>query len=92
MMAGWGGDLVGMTNVPEVVLAREAGLCYAAIALVTNYAAGISETPLSHEEVVAATSRDKESLEQLLMAAVKEIPAQKSCSCSAAVAFWPWTD
>lgn len=92
MMAGWGGDLVGMTNVPEVVLAREAGLCYAAIALVTNYAAGISETPLSHEEVVAATSRDKESLEQLLMAAVKEIPAQKSCSCSAAAAFWPWTD
>jgi 5'-methylthioadenosine phosphorylase len=92
MMAGWGGDLVGMTNVPEVILAREAGLCYAAIALVTNYAAGISETPLSHEEVLAAMSRDKKSLEQLLMAGVEEIPVNKSCVCAAAAGFWPWDD
>ncbi|NLA27102.1 MAG: S-methyl-5'-thioinosine phosphorylase, partial [Firmicutes bacterium] len=42
MLAHLGSDLVGMTNVPEVVLAREAGLCYATIALVSNFAAGIS--------------------------------------------------
>ncbi len=46
-----GGDLVGMTNVPEVVLAREAGLCYATIAVVTNWAAGVSKEPIKHGEV-----------------------------------------
>lgn len=46
-----GGDVVGMTNVPEVALAREAGICYAAVAIVTNWAAGISREPLKHEEV-----------------------------------------
>ncbi len=47
-----GGDIVGMTSVPEVVLAREAGIHYATLAMVTNFAAGISDSPLSHEEVV----------------------------------------
>jgi 5'-methylthioadenosine phosphorylase len=46
-----GGDLVGMTNVPEVVLAREAGICYAAVAVVTNWAAGISGEPVKHHQV-----------------------------------------
>src|SRR5690606_29757669 len=46
-----GGDVVGMTSVPEAVLAREAGICYAAMAMVTNMGAGMEERPLSHEEV-----------------------------------------
>lgn len=46
-----GGDLVGMTGVPEVVLARELGLCYASLALIANWAAGIGEGPVSHAEV-----------------------------------------
>jgi 5'-methylthioadenosine phosphorylase len=45
-----GGDLVGMTGVPEVVLAREAGICYATLALATNWAAGMADKVLSHEE------------------------------------------
>src|SRR5690606_2867755 len=53
-----GGDVVGMTSVPESVLAREAGLCYAAMAMVTNMAAGISESPLTHEEVVDVMARN----------------------------------
>lgn len=61
-----GGDVVGMTNVPEVVLAKEMGLRYAAIALVTNYGAGISSTPLSHEEVVQVMAQHSASLQQLL--------------------------
>jgi len=51
MFRRMGGDLVGMTNVPEVVLAREAGICYAAVAAVTNWAAGIAPEPLKHQEV-----------------------------------------
>ena len=47
-----GGDVVGMTGVPEVVLARELGLRYSSIAIATNWAAGI-QGKVSHEEVVA---------------------------------------
>jgi 5'-methylthioadenosine phosphorylase len=46
-----GAHLVGMTSVPEVVLAREAGLCYASVAIVTNWAAGVVPEPLRHEQV-----------------------------------------
>ena len=53
MFAMLGGDLVGMTNLPESVLAREAEMCYTNCSIVTNMAAGISPTPLSHSEVVA---------------------------------------
>jgi len=37
MFRQWGGDIIGMTALPEVALANEAGLCYAAIAMVTDY-------------------------------------------------------
>jgi len=89
MMEQWGGDLVGMTNVPEVVLAREAGLCYGTIALPTNYAAGISATPLTHEEVLEEMERGKPDLDQLLATALLEIQAEHHCSCKKAGENWP---
>ncbi len=46
-----GGDVVGMTGVPEVVLAREAGICYASVAIVTNWAAGVSGEGVKHDSV-----------------------------------------
>ena len=49
-----GGDLVGMSTTLEAIAARHAGLEILGISLVTNHAAGISETPLAHDEVVAA--------------------------------------
>ncbi|USQ77235.1 purine-nucleoside phosphorylase [Ornithinimicrobium cryptoxanthini] len=49
-----GGDLVGMSTTLEAIAAREAGLDVLGISLVTNAAAGISDTPLSHEEVIEA--------------------------------------
>ena len=48
----WGADVVGMTNVPECPLAREAEIGYATISMVTNFASGISPTGLTHKEVV----------------------------------------
>src|SRR5690606_25961955 len=50
----WGADVVGMTGVPEVVLAREAEIAYAGVSIVTNAAAGISAAPLTHGEVTEA--------------------------------------
>jgi 5'-methylthioadenosine phosphorylase len=52
--AQFGGDLVGMTGVPEVTLAREANISYAGVSIVTNFAAGISPHPLTQAEVIEA--------------------------------------
>lgn len=82
MFATLGGDLVGMTNVPEVTLAREAGLCYATVSMVTNYAAGISPTNLTHEEVLEVMAANSENLKKLVMATLQQIPAQRGCRCA----------
>ena len=50
----WGADVVGMTGVPEVVLAREAEIAYAGVSIVTNLATGISSSPLTQAEVLDA--------------------------------------
>jgi purine-nucleoside phosphorylase len=49
-----GGDLVGMSTTLEAIAARQSGLAVLGISLVTNLAAGISDSPLSHEEVITA--------------------------------------
>lgn len=76
-----GGDLVGMTGLPEVVLARELNLCYAAVAMVTNYAAGISPTPLAHSEVVQAMERMSGLLRGLLRGCLEAPEAGRDCRC-----------
>lgn len=82
MFAKLGGDLVGMTNVPEVVLAREAGLCYATVSMVTNFAAGISNAPLSHQEVLDMMAANGENLKRLIMTTLPSIPVERHCRCS----------
>lgn len=81
-----GGDLVGMTSVPEVVLAREAQMCYATIGMVTNYAAGISPTPLTHAEVVEAMNQNIENFKKLVLRTIEIIPQERICECQNAVA------
>lgn len=76
-----GGDLVGMTSVPEVVLAREAGMCYATISMVTNFAAGISKQNLSHQEVLEAMAMLSGNISNLIMALLETIPVDFDCSC-----------
>ncbi|HHV62707.1 MAG TPA: S-methyl-5'-thioadenosine phosphorylase [Firmicutes bacterium] len=76
-----GGDVVGMTGVPEVVLAREAGLCYGTVAIVTNFAAGISKAPLTHAEVVEAMKESSKRLRDYIMRAIDIMPRKRDCSC-----------
>jgi 5'-methylthioadenosine phosphorylase len=73
LFASWGADVVGMTGVPEVTLAREAGLHYASISLVTNPGAGISTTPLTHSEVEEAMREAGPRLRDLLTAIIVHI-------------------
>ncbi len=73
-MAGiLGGDLVGMSTTLEAIAAREAGLEILGVSLVTNPAAGVSPTPLSHEEVVEAGKAAAERCGQLLAAIVTRL-------------------
>lgn len=81
MFKMWGGQLVGMTSVPEVVLARELGMCYASIAMVTNFAAGISPKPLTHEEVAQTMGQNSSKLQELIMGALKKLDTKQECLC-----------
>ncbi len=81
MFRSLGGDVVGMTSVPEVVLAREAALCYATIALVTNYAAGIATRPLSHQEVLAAMDSAQGMLNQIVLSVLEDVSESRPCGC-----------
>ncbi len=76
-----GGKVVGMTGVPEVVLAREKQMCYSSICTVTNYAASISPFQLSITEVVDAMYDFEESLVELISKAVGKIPLVRECNC-----------
>jgi 5'-methylthioadenosine phosphorylase len=79
------GDLVGMTNVPEVVLAREAEMCYATISMVTNFAAGISPTLLTHSEVLDTMAANAENLKKLVMSTIELLSQKNDCRCSGAL-------
>lgn len=81
-----GGDVVGMTNMPESILAREAELCYTNVSIVTNMGAGISETPLAHSEVVEAMAKSIKKMEILIDSFIKNNDEdQVSCICAQAM-------
>ena len=82
MFAMMGGDLVGMTNMPESILAREAEMCYTNCSIVTNMAAGISPTPLSHKEVCDAMALSIKNMEKLILSFIAyEEPTEAKCNC-----------
>jgi purine-nucleoside phosphorylase len=72
MLRTLGADLVGMSTVLEVIAARHAGLRVAALALVTNLAAGLAAAPIGHDEVLAAGAAARERLGPLLAAWIAE--------------------
>lgn len=63
----WGADAVGMSTVPEAMLAHAAGLRVAGLSCISNWAAGITRSPLSHEEVTETTQRVMPIMESLLL-------------------------
>ncbi|AGK54777.1 purine-nucleoside phosphorylase [Bacillus sp. 1NLA3E] len=68
-----GGDAVGMSTVPEVIVARHAGLDVLGISCISNMAAGIVNQPLSHEEVMETTERVKANFLKYIKAIVASL-------------------
>jgi 5'-methylthioadenosine phosphorylase len=87
--AKMGADVVGMTQYPEVALARELGMCYVTLAVVTDYDAGLAGRPdvkpVTHEEVIAAFARSREKLVQALQLLVAKVPLARGCNCREAL-------
>jgi inosine/guanosine/xanthosine phosphorylase family protein len=73
MFAKLGADLVGMSTVPECLVARHAGMKVAGISIVTNYGTGIKSTQQTHEETLATAEQAGQRLEQLLRVFVQRI-------------------
>ncbi len=76
-----GGDVVGMTNVPEVVLARELGLCYGAVGIVTNWCNGMVEEPISHHEILEIMKSGRDRLMRLFTGIFSNNEIKNKCSC-----------
>lgn len=75
MFRMWGADAVGMSTVPEALLASAAGLHVAALSCITNHAAGVTDAPLGHEEVLAATQEAMPIMKAILHHVVTQSPA-----------------
>jgi len=82
--AGW--DVVNMTQYPESVLARELGMCYSGIALVTDYDAGLQGVegvePVTMDAVFAVLRENIDRVQRLLTRAVPGVPEARNCSCA----------
>jgi purine-nucleoside phosphorylase len=68
-----GGDAVGMSTVPEVLVARHAGIRVLGISCISNMAAGILPQPLSHEEVMETANRVKDTFIRLVKGIIREL-------------------
>jgi purine-nucleoside phosphorylase len=68
-----GADMVGMSTVPEVITARHLGMKVLGLSMITNMAAGISEKPLSHEEVIEVSKRVSLKFNKLVKGIIKRI-------------------
>jgi len=66
MLRAFGADAVGMSTVPEAIVARHMGMNVLGISCITNMAAGISENPINHEEVIETGARVRTTFTHLL--------------------------
>ena len=74
MLRAFGADAVGMSTVPEAIVARHMGMNVLGISCITNMAAGISENPINHEEVIETGARVRSTFTQLLRRIIAKVP------------------
>ena len=84
MYKSLGGDVVGMTNVPEVVLAKELGMCYATVGIISNWCTGIGGEIALHD-IQGALGENKEKITKAFIKVFKEVLTQEHCNCNNAI-------
>jgi 5'-methylthioadenosine phosphorylase len=83
---GWGMDVIGMTNLQEAKLAREAEICYVTIAMVTDYDCWYDEhDAVTVEQIIGNLTKNAENACKLVRQMVKTLPAKRSCKCGSAL-------
>jgi len=85
MFRMWGGDVINMSTVPEAVLAREAGICYAVVAMSTDYDAWHeSEEPVTWEMIATTMRKNVENVKRIFFQALPRITFS-DCECRKAI-------
>jgi 5'-methylthioadenosine phosphorylase len=86
MYRSWGMDVIGMTNLQEAKLAREAEICYTTVALVTDYDCWHPDhESVTVDMIVTNLMRNAEMAQQLIADAVGRVPAERGCTCGRAL-------
>lgn len=80
-----GGDVVGMTNVPEVQLAKEMGMCYAAVGIITNWCTGFVSDEIAVHDIMATMAGSKDTMTKIFLSILSAQPGRDQCSCGNAV-------
>jgi 5'-methylthioadenosine phosphorylase len=89
----WGMDLIGMTNLQEAKLAREAEICYTTIALVTDYDCWHpAHDAVTVTEVIENLRKNSENAQKIIRAAVRSLPVERTCKCKDALKHAIMTD
>jgi len=79
-------EVIGMTNVTEAKLAREAELCYATIAMITDYDCWHPEhESVTGAQIIATLNQNADNAQKVLREAVRAMPAERTCKCGAAL-------
>lgn len=81
LMRGWGADVVGMTNMPEARLAREAELCYATLALPSDYDCWRARDAVTAIDALAVLRANVESARRILGGALAALSPGRTCAC-----------
>jgi 5'-methylthioadenosine phosphorylase len=89
----WGADVIGMTNLQEAKLAREAEICYATVAMVTDYDCWREgHDDVTVDQIVAVLHQNAENAAKVVRSAIAAMPIKKSCGCCDALKYAILTD
>jgi len=84
---GW--EVINMTNYPEAILPRELELCYANVALITDYDVGLEGqegvTPVTNEEVLRVFAENNVRVRELIVQMIPRLAASRTCACGTAM-------
>ena len=84
----WGMDIIGMTNLQEAKLAREAEICYATIALVTDYDCWHPDhDSVTVDMIIANLTQNARTAQQIIANAVERLPFERTCECASALKY-----